>query len=520
MKYYIFLFLLLISHSIITPAKNYVNDSLMMDRKIDSLISAARQGEIYASQDQFDSAYIFLNRSIELLAQVEPEKVIAKDIYALPIIYNAMAVYLKATEKDFKSAVSYFHKSMKYSEKYGLWEAYTSVAFNIVYIFFSNNSSDGMVYAQELYDKGLYLKDEKMTSIGAYCIASMYFVQKEYDKSRKFIDEVLSSNYVYLMEANTYSLKANLDRISGNMKSADEYYREAIVNLDGVPASERIYICLSYADFLIETGKYAQAVDLIYKGIRIGENFGIHDYRQNAFLLLSEAYDHSAQWKSAYEAYKQYCGILIETFNLQKQKEISEMVLKYDTEKKEAELERRSLMIEYKNSQLYFAGLLIFLLVAASISTYLMYRNKNRMYQAIMEKYKSDSERRMAEKRIRTNVNMERSESIFSILESMMNEQHLYRDNNLTREILADKLNTNRTYLSKVINDATGKNFSQYINSYRVAESVQILSDKEQDINLKSIPSMVGFNSMATFYRIFQEEVGMPPAKFRELSRR
>lgn len=492
-----------------------LSDSEIMDRKVDSLIKAARKGEVYASKDDFDSAYVYLNTAVNLLSEVEPEKVIERDIFALPILYNAMGVYLRTKETDFKAAISYFHKCMKYSERYNLWDAYSSVAFNIVYIFFSNNDPDGIMYAQELYDKGISLNDDKMKSIGAYCLSSMYFIKKDFEKSRKYIGEVLDSKFIHLMEANTYSLKANLDRESGNLKSAEDYFQKAVENLDGIPASEQIYICLSYADFLIQTGKYSKAVDVIYKGLKIGENYGMPDFKANSYLLLSKAYNANAQWKSAYEAYRNYCELMLQTFNIQKQKEISELMLKYDTEKKEAALERKNLMIEYKNSQLYFAGGLILLMIIAVIAVYRMYVNKNRMYKAIMEKYKSDSERRTAERKI---VTHDKSD-MFAVLESLMNEKHIYRDKNLSRETLAETLSTNRTYLSMIISEATGKSFSQYVNSYRVAESVQLLSDKENNLSLKSIPAMVGFNSTATFYRIFQEEVGMPPAKFRELSR-
>ena len=44
---------------------------------------------------------------------------------------------------------------------------------------------------------------------------------------------------------------------------------------------------------------------------------------------------------------------------------------------------------------------------------------------------------------------------------------------------------------------------------------IRLLSDPETDLPLKAVAAEVGFNSMSTFYKIFQNTVGVPPKQYR-----
>lgn len=108
------------------------------------------------------------------------------------------------------------------------------------------------------------------------------------------------------------------------------------------------------------------------------------------------------------------------------------------------------------------------------------------------------------------------SSELFGRLESLMRDERLYCEKNLTRERVADALESNRTYLSQVINDKAGCSFFQYINSFRIEDAVRRLSDPSDPIPLKALADELGFSSLSAFYKSFQEKVGMPPAKYRE----
>ena len=98
----------------------------------------------------------------------------------------------------------------------------------------------------------------------------------------------------------------------------------------------------------------------------------------------------------------------------------------------------------------------------------------------------------------------------------LINEKHYFRKD-LTAEIIARELGTNRDYLSRAIS-SQNTHFNELINKYRVEEAIQILGnkcDKRNKYNINVIASDVGFKSMSVFIDAFRKQTGMNPAQFR-----
>jgi len=75
------------------------------------------------------------------------------------------------------------------------------------------------------------------------------------------------------------------------------------------------------------------------------------------------------------------------------------------------------------------------------------------------------------------------------------------------------EINPNR--LSQAINEKTGLNFKDYINSYRVEEAKLLLSSPEfQKLTIEAIAEKAGFYSKSPFYSAFKKHAGMTPKEF------
>ena len=88
----------------------------------------------------------------------------------------------------------------------------------------------------------------------------------------------------------------------------------------------------------------------------------------------------------------------------------------------------------------------------------------------------------------------------------------------LTLDMVAKELNTNREYLSRAISEQNLR-FPDLINKYRVEEVIAILSDptnRSSKFNLSVIGNQAGFNSNSVFIEAFRKQTGMNPAQFRE----
>ena len=94
-----------------------------------------------------------------------------------------------------------------------------------------------------------------------------------------------------------------------------------------------------------------------------------------------------------------------------------------------------------------------------------------------------------------------------------MEDQKPYLDPKVTIEDVAGTLGTNKTNLSKMINDKFGMNFRQILNSYRVKEAITIIS-RNNDINMDDLRARSGFNSTTTFTSSFARFTGCTPGEY------
>lgn len=92
-------------------------------------------------------------------------------------------------------------------------------------------------------------------------------------------------------------------------------------------------------------------------------------------------------------------------------------------------------------------------------------------------------------------------------------EQAWYLEPRINLGLLASRMATNETYISKAINTGLGMSFSAFINQQRVKYAVQMM--QETDLTILDIALQSGFNSKASFNRVFKEHQKMTPSAAR-----
>ena len=103
-------------------------------------------------------------------------------------------------------------------------------------------------------------------------------------------------------------------------------------------------------------------------------------------------------------------------------------------------------------------------------------------------------------------------------VQALMKDKHAYRDVDLNLDRLARKLAIPARQISAAINRATGKNVSQYVNEYRIAEACTLLAETEKPVT--EIMFDVGFQTKSNFNREFRRITDTTPLEWRDRSRR
>jgi len=102
-------------------------------------------------------------------------------------------------------------------------------------------------------------------------------------------------------------------------------------------------------------------------------------------------------------------------------------------------------------------------------------------------------------------------------LQHLMESERIYREEGLGIAALATRLGLPEYRLRRLINQRLGhRNFSSFINGYRLAETIAALSDPGQaQVPILTIALDAGFQSIGPFNRAFKAQTGMTPTDFR-----
>lgn len=100
-------------------------------------------------------------------------------------------------------------------------------------------------------------------------------------------------------------------------------------------------------------------------------------------------------------------------------------------------------------------------------------------------------------------------------LKKAMDQEKMYLNSELTIQDVAEKLKTNKQYISEIINRSFHKNFYDYVNDYRIEEFKNLISLPGSDrMNILGLAYEAGFNAKATFNAVFKKKTGLTPSQF------
>ena len=170
-----------------------------------------------------------------------------------------------------------------------------------------------------------------------------------------------------------------------------------------------------------------------------------------------------------------------------------------------------------KSRMFYIFILLLGLSLLLFLTYYRNYRKLQKKLKAIMnEKIEplksSPSDKRIAE----MEMPMEAIENTLEKLNEW--EDNLgYLEPEINQNSLSKTLNTNSSYLSKVVNTYKNQNFSNYLKDLRITYAINYIKDNPKFLENRStiqVAEHFGFGSLDVFVRALKRKIGVTPAAF------
>lgn len=119
-----------------------------------------------------------------------------------------------------------------------------------------------------------------------------------------------------------------------------------------------------------------------------------------------------------------------------------------------------------------------------------------------------------------SNLQEDQRDRLAKEISRIMEDEMKFTSQDFSLGYLADMLDSNAKYVSQVINDVYKKNFTTYVNEYRIRLACERLSDFDRfgSYSIRGIGESVGFRSYTSFITAFKKITGISPSVYQRLS--
>lgn len=479
--------------------------ALMVSDEDMKLYSGIYLSQAYLFKSKVDTMFLYLNPIAPLVEKSGDQKV--KTMYN-----NILGIYYMGFSMDINKAIDYLQQSLLCAGETQNPRSSAAVMSNIVYAYFLRDDPGGLQYALKIYDMGIEENDDYILYLGALSAAHMFYIKGDFDEALAYIEETeLLKNKLKTKNNTTFPLYGEiLFRLGGkaNVEKGEYYIQEALKHINDMDNSGQIYTYLVYGKHLMETGEYAKAVEALNTGISKTYSYKNYSLYTATCRMLSDIYDRLGMHDKAESNRKKYMNTRDSLFNVDNERMFNNLRFRFESERLNNIIKGQQISILEREKQKQLLLLTVIIILIMLVMTYVMYRRKNIMYQRLVKLYDSYNVSLGKD-------NSDKYKELYGRLMELMDNAHIYRRNDISMDVLADLLSTNKSYLSRMFS-YYNTSFNAFINSRRIKECTEILSENPDEVNFKSLSSELGFNSMSSFYRAFQNETGVPPAQYRK----
>ena len=227
--------------------------------------------------------------------------------------------------------------------------------------------------------------------------------------------------------------------------------------------------------------------------------------------------------------------------NEQQKRQLNELVLQHEIAIKNLTIQNQAIALKSeRNAKLTIMALAAFLL---SILIFILYLYlKDQKLKATLFQRSQEQDFQLETLRKRMELEAEKKETyalriadaadeetqeleglenkpkeLFLQIINLIEKQKLFLEPELDQKFIIKTLGTNRQYLYKAISLHSDASFKGIINNFRIAEAKKMISEaleNGQELNFSQLYKLVGFNSSASFYRIFKSSTGLSPSDY------
>ncbi len=312
----------------------------------------------YETAGNFIEATKLLKKSLETFYHLNYYKGIAS-------AYNQLGV-IEAKQSNYKIATNYFLRALTIYERtkdtLGVVQSYLKLGVVNIYI---QNFNKSLYF----FNTALKLNNGKSTDaeLNIYNnIATVYGQQRDFKNAIKYLELAIQKTekyggnranpHVYLNLGNAYFQLKDKKEARKNYEIALELCKEFNI----VEDEARVYFNMA---LLFDDNEVDKTIDMINKALVIAKKLNHVNMQEEMYDELYKSYEMKGDFKSAYNALKEYHVIKDSLFSDERRKDVELLQADYEISKSKADVKE----LEYQYKQKEFRNIIYIVLIAASI---------------------------------------------------------------------------------------------------------------------------------------------------------
>lgn len=366
-------------------ATKYANEALVLSQSTSfvkgEMIANNNLGLAQYYSNNYDAALEYYNKVL-LLARKSGDKLKeASAINNIGLVYDDKADYTKALEN--------YLKALQIVEKINGKRLIASTTNNIALIYQNQGKYE---QALAFHHKALKIKEEIKNTKGVgnslHNIALVYKLKGDYEKSLEYNFKALAiRESVNDMNGKALTLN-NIGSVYESMEQFDKartYFEQSLEIRKNLKDQYGLAVTVfSLGSNYFSRKQYEKGFEYMQEAVEISKKIGANELLKKEYQTMAEVYADRQNFSKAYEYQKLFINVKDSILNAETEKQINELQTKYETEKKQKEIELITKNNEIQALELNKNKLWIWMLVVAVLLVFTLaglFYNRSKLKQ-------------------------------------------------------------------------------------------------------------------------------------------
>lgn len=430
---------------------------------------------------------------------------------------------------DFVKAQTYLLNSYKELNELDSIRATINVCMNIGSTYsYTKNNKKALEYYTKAYSAAIKVKDSNsicsvLINLGTYYADDVKNHDKALDSYRKASLYLTKKTGAFLKMKIDYNAAVSLFA-KGDLVSSEQTFQSMLNDCVSINAYEGVAMASKgLGDLYIKKNQTSKALTYLNRGIHLADSLGMSYEALQMRPSLLTLYKKNNDFRAALQVSEQMKTNNDAILSAEKQNAVNELEIKYQSEKKAAEIVYLKSLSSARQLMLYGLSFFIIVLFFVLRKQKILYKQKQYSYTLLMQQYKAERQERLSELKtempeVSNSIEEVTAENkdLYAKLIAYYEKEKPYLNPKLKADDIAKALQVQPRTITAFIKANGYNGFNNFNNKYRIIEVKRQFEDLNcANVKMEVIASNSGFGNKQTFYTAFEEFTGLNPGYYR-----